>query len=108
MKVVYNNVLPLKGFIAINLFGVLFVRKKYEGHLSSRTLNHEAIHSAQMRELLYIFFYIIYSLEWIYRLLFHTKSAYRGISFEQEAFSNENRPGYLQNRKHYAQWKRNR
>lgn len=27
MMVIYNNILPVKGFKCINLFGVLFVRK---------------------------------------------------------------------------------
>ena len=27
MKVIYNNIIPFKGFKCINLFGVLFVRK---------------------------------------------------------------------------------
>lgn len=27
MKVIYNKIIPLKGYKCINLFGVLFVRK---------------------------------------------------------------------------------
>ena len=27
MKIIYNNVIPFKGYWAINLFGILFVRK---------------------------------------------------------------------------------
>ena len=27
MKIIYNNIIPFKGFKCINLFGVLFARK---------------------------------------------------------------------------------
>lgn len=67
--------------------------------------NHEAIHTAQMKELLYVFFYVIYFLEWLYRLIFHTKTAYMGISFEREAYDNEANLNYLDTRKHFAQWR---
>lgn len=68
--------------------------------------NHEAIHTAQMKELLYVFFYVIYFLEWLYRLVFHTKTAYIGISFEREAYENEENLKYLDTRKHFAQWRK--
>lgn len=45
MKVVYNNLIPFKGFQAMNLFGILFARKEYNP-ISKITLNHEAIHTA--------------------------------------------------------------
>ena len=62
MKVIYNSLIPFKGFIAINLFGIVFARKEYK-ELSRRTLNHEAIHTAQMKEMLYVFFYLWYVIE---------------------------------------------
>lgn len=103
MKIVYNRFIPFKGFLAINLFGVLFVRKEYEGkQLSEAVINHEKIHTAQMKELLYIPFYIIYFFEWLVRLVINTNSAYRSISFEQEAYNNQNNMGYLKTRKHFA------
>lgn len=30
MKIIYNKLIPFKGFIAINLFGIIFVRKEYK------------------------------------------------------------------------------
>ena len=54
-----------------------------------------------MKELLFIFFYIIYFLEWIVRLFINT-NAYRSISFEKEAYSNENNLEYLKTRKHFS------
>lgn len=48
--------------------------------------NHKWIHSAQKKELGTIRFYVTYVFEFLYRLIFHTKSAYRGIRFEKEAY----------------------
>lgn len=104
MKLIYNKWLPFKGFRAINLFGVCFVRE--ENTMPPHSINHEKIHTAQMRELWYIGFYILYFLEWIYRLVFHTRTAYRGISFEVEAYCHQFDYKYLNNRRRYAQWKR--
>lgn len=108
--VVRNDIIPFKGFAAINLLGVVFVRREWwedaDCDNRRRVLNHEAIHTAQQRELLYIGFYLLYSLEWFYRLIFHTKTAYRGISFEREACENERNFHYLGGRKHFAQWRR--
>lgn len=105
MKLIYNNLIPFKGYVAINLFGVIFARKEYEP-LGNGTLQHEAIHSAQQKELLWVGFYLLYLLEWIYRLIFHRDSAYRGISFEQEAYKNSWRKDYLKYRKPYAMWRK--
>lgn len=110
MRVVINRIIPFPGYIAINLFGVVFVREDYWNAMSetskATTLNHEAIHTAQMKELLYVFFYIIYFFEWLWRLIFHPDTAYRGISFEREAYANQLDKDYLKTRKHYAQWRK--
>lgn len=55
-------------------------------------------------------FYIIYLLEWLFRVLF-TKdfmsfNAYKNLSFEKEAKSNESDINYLTNRKRFAEWKK--
>jgi hypothetical protein len=106
MKIVYNKYIPFKGFYAINLFGTYFVRKEYEGNsVPESTLNHEAIHTAQMKEMGYIFFYIWYFIEWLVRLVINNKEAYRSISFEQEAYNNEDNYNYLDNRKYYSWFK---
>lgn len=108
MKVIYNNIIPFKGFAAINLFGVVFARKECNP-LPGRVLQHEAILTAQMRELGYIGFYVIYLLEWLYRLLRQSwtgEGAYRNISFEREAYRKQNRKTYLTYRKHFAQWRK--
>ena len=105
MKIVYNNIIPFKGFKAINLFGVLFARKDAKSRIDETTINHESIHTAQIRELLYVPFYIVYVFEWLGRL-FMPGRAYKNISFEREAFDNQSNHDYLKTRKHFAQWRK--
>ncbi|NLZ46719.1 MAG: hypothetical protein GX896_08515 [Clostridiales bacterium] len=97
MKIVRNKFIPFAGYKAINLFGVLFVRNNAK--LSEIDLNHEKIHTAQIKELWYVFFYLWYVIEWIIRL--PKGNAYRNISFEREAYDNEKDLNYLKSRKRF-------
>ena len=99
MKVIINNILPPKGFKCINLFGILFCRRT----LNKIDINHETIHTKQGQELLWIGFYLWYIIEYLIRLIMYrdTKLAYKNISFEREAYQNQNDLDYLSNRKHY-------
>lgn len=110
MRVIENSLIPFPGFLAINLFGVVFVREddwhRWNEAGKKVTLNHEAIHTAQMRELLYIFFYIAYFFEWLYRLVFHASSPYSGLSFEREAYAHQCDFDYLESRKPFAEWRK--
>ena len=106
MKIKYSKIIPFKGFYAINLFGTYFIREEYKGQkVPKTTLNHEAIHTAQMKEMGYIFFYIWYFIEWLIQLCLHGKDAYYWISFEREAFEHENNNRYLRLRKRYNWFK---
>lgn len=112
MKIIRNSIIPCKGFTAINLFGVVFVRKEIlpQHNISIRDwekmLNHELIHTAQMKELLYVPFYLLYGIEWLIRLAMYrnTREAYRNISFEREAYDNQAYFDYIvhKERKPYA------
>ena len=104
MKVIYNNIIPFPGYKAMNLFGVLFVRKGCT--MSEKDINHEAIHTAQMKEMLFIPFYLWYVIEWLVWLVKFRNShlAYRRISFEREAYCHQYNPHYLKKRKHWAWW----
>lgn len=107
MKTIRNKIIPFPGYKAVNLFGVLFVRP--HAVIDNRTLVHESIHSAQMRELLYVPFYLIYALEWLARWFadgFLGHEAYREIMFEREAYTYENDPEYLLHRRRYAMWRK--
>jgi hypothetical protein len=98
MKIIRNNIIPFSGYKAMNLFGVLFVRSN--ARIDDITLNHEKIHTAQIKEMLYVFFYVWYVIEWLIRL--PKGNAYRNISFEREAYANDKDPNYLKTRKRYA------
>ena len=100
MKIVQNKLIPPKGFIAITLFGVVFARKE----LNETGKNHEAIHIKQGNEMLWIFFYLWYGIEWIVRLIqFRDKMlAYYNISFEREAYINQLDDEYLNKRKLFS------
>lgn len=102
-----QRILPIgKRYVAINLFGVLFI--KSGTYVNEELLSHETIHSCQIRELGYIFFYIIYIFEWLFLLFryhFDGYRAYRAISFEREAYGNQSDRNYLKRRKKYAMWR---
>lgn len=86
----------------VNLFGTLWARDT--SWIDRCVVNHERIHNAQMRELLYMPFYILYVIEWLVRLLQYrnARRAYRSISFEREAYAHGHDLGYLPRRRHFA------
>ena len=117
MKIIENNLLPPKGYKAITLLNMIFVRKGTE--LNPVDVNHESIHWEQEKELLIVGFYILYVLFFLIRLVqyaitgyrlelygFHElglwKTAYRCIPFEDEAYCNQSFGGYIKSRSHYA------
>lgn len=86
-------------FYAINLFGMIITCEK----LSKEELNHERIHSAQQKELLYIPFYIWYFFEWVILTIKYKNEleAYFNIRFEKEAYAHQDDMEYLKKRRHY-------
>lgn len=100
MRIINNKIIPFKGFRAINLCGFLFVRKGVK--LTDWMLNHEAIHGAQMKEMLYLPFYFAYASEWFVKLFRYGRKSYKNISFEREAYKNQNDPDYLKKRESFA------
>ena len=82
----------MKGFAAMAVFPFVFVRGK---SISEKTLRHEKIHFAQQKELLIVFFYLLYLIFWIFK-------GYRNIPFEKEAYSNQNDFFYLKKRRFFA------
>lgn len=60
-----------------------------------------------MKEWLYLPFYILYVLEWLWRMtrLRITRKAYGAITHEREAYANQDDINYLTNRKPYNQIK---
>lgn len=115
MKIIRNKFIPVPGFKAINLWGFVFARK--DAVIYNTTINHEAIHTRQIAEVMALFaipfmlfniplawlipwvfsYYILYIVEFLIRfaIIRNWKAAYRSISFEREAYANEIDDGYL-------------
>ena len=89
-----------KGFVGITLFPFIFLKKK-DLKQDLILINHEKIHLKQQKELLIIFFYLFYVLEWSIKMFTYKNSylTYQNLSFEREAYQNENNLSYLKNRK---------
>lgn len=86
----------------LNLFGTIWTRDP--SWIDRYVINHERIHTAQQRELLFVPFYILYIIEWLIRLLIYRNhdAAYRNISFEREAYTHGHDLDYLSNRRHFS------
>ncbi len=98
--IIKSRLMP-KG-ICLNLFGSMWTRDK--SWIDRYVINHERIHTAQQRELLFIPFYIFYVIEWLLRMIQYRNwnKAYRNISFEREAYTNGHNLNYLKDRKLYS------
>lgn len=102
MKIVRNPIIPFKGFKAVMLFNIVFVRNG--SNFFAQDYSHESIHVEQAKELFWIPFYLWYLIEYLIRLVKYRslRKAYKNISFEREAYQNQNALGYLQRRCRYA------
>ena len=83
----------------ITLWPFIIVKEKNEG-----IIRHERIHIKQQAEMLVIFFYLWYGIEYLIHFTRYKKFevSYSNISFEKEAYSNEKNPEYINNRKMYS------
>ena len=98
MVVVFKYLTP-KGFRGLTLYP--FVLLSNAADKNDKTfLNHEKIHIRQQLELFVLPFYVWYLLEYLLRLLQYKnkRKAYFNISFEREAYANENNIEYLKRR----------
>ena len=88
-----------KSYLAICLFGLVFSVRP----LNAVEFNHERIHAAQQRELLYLPFFLWYFLEWLVLLMKYRdrEKGYRNIRFEKEAYNHQDDLGYLKKRRHF-------
>lgn len=103
-----NSVVPkiLSKIAPIEIYAISFGFWVWcRSYLSETTKRHETIHFQQQLECLFIFQWILYGLH--YLVLFAKykgdgKRAYRNICFEREAYDNELKVDYLENRTRYA------
>ncbi|MHA6696281.1 hypothetical protein [Chryseobacterium sp. A301] len=106
MVVVCSILLKNTKINGITLFPFVILRSKQDLE-DSVLLNHERIHLRQQLELLVVFFYLWYVIEyyyWFYKLK-NGPQAYRRISFEREAYAMEHDREYLQKRKLWSFYK---
>lgn len=87
----------------ITLFPFIFVQRK-EDSKNKILINHETIHIRQQLELLIVPFYIWYLSEYYLKYLKYRNPqlAYRNISFEREAYANDQNLDYLKKRKFWS------
>ena len=88
-----------KSYIGITIWPFIII--KHQHLKNDQTLiRHERIHLKQQRELLLVFFYLWYGLEYFFRRTRYKshREAYMNISFEREAYTNESDTTYLANR----------
>ncbi len=92
-----------KGYTGMAIYPFVFLKEK---HLKNDTvlINHERIHLRQQLELLLLPFYVFYIVEFLCRLLYYLnwKKAYKNISFEREAYANEQDLDYLKQRRFWC------
>lgn len=94
-----------KGFRGMTIFPIILM--KYELDRENIILiNHEKIHLRQQLEMLIVPFFIWYLVEYVIRLFQYKDAAlaYKNISFEREAYKNENNLNYLKNRPIFRFW----
>ena len=103
MLLIVTKFLIPKGYRGLTIFPFVFIRYK-EDRENVVLINHERIHLRQQLELLILPFFILYGLEFVFRLFEYKNfnTAYRNISFEREAYSNEKNLQYLIDRKLFS------
>lgn len=103
MFLIVTKYLIPKGFRGLAVFPFVFVKYRLDKQ-NTFFLNHEKIHLQQQLELLIIPFFVWYFLEFFLRWIQYKNfdMAYRNISFEREAYTNEKDIEYLKNRHFWA------
>lgn len=102
MNIKVSKIVP-NGYSGITLwpFGIYVSNEAYLNNES--LINHEKIHWEQQKELLGIFFYVLYGLEWIIKRFIYksSKVAYKELASEREAYHYDDDLNYLSKRKRY-------
>lgn len=123
---IYNNIIPLKGFVALTMWPLLFIRKAAAWRYDEVADRHENIHGEQQKEMLVIgctmavilavcgcgwwsplalpLFFYWYGIEWLIKYCYYrdTDKAYKNGALEREAYANQNDMTYLSHRRPFA------
>ena len=103
--IIQNSKIPVYLSIFINIYAItLFPFIISRDEMSDVTINHEKIHIEQQRELLVVFFYILYIWYWLMGKVkgMNNHDAYMNIPFEREAYTQMYDENYLDNRERHA------
>ncbi|MNL12216.1 hypothetical protein D3C87_1330780 [compost metagenome] len=96
--IVVKYLIP-KGYRGMAVFPFVLVKYDFD-KTNGVFVNHEKIHLRQQIEMLILPFFIWYVFEFLIRFIQYKNKdlAYRNISFEREAYTNETNLNYLKNR----------
>lgn len=96
---------PPRPYAGISLCGLIIFRQDVV--VTEADIRHEAIHHRQQREWLFVVFFLLYLAEFMVLLVRYRKwhTAYRHISFEQEAYAHQQEPDYLARRRMWANYR---
>lgn len=89
-----------RNYVGLCLWPFIFLRDA--ALLQDKALiNHERIHLRQQAEMLVVFFYLFYLMEWALKSLYYLDCyrGYRNVSFEREAYLHERDGAYLGRRR---------
>lgn len=124
MIVIKNKSIPFGTYTTMNLFGIVFTKVE----MTEKIKNHERIHTVQMLEMAAVVaviilafvlladisawwlliscptYYVWYVFEYMWISVMHDKQvcAYKDISFEEEAYYNDDNLNYISSRKPFA------
>ncbi|MGY5850080.1 hypothetical protein [Salegentibacter sp. F14] len=103
MILIVNKYLLAKHFKGVSIWPFVILKNR-DLKDDNYFINHEKIHLRQQIELLVLPFYIWYFVEYLFRLLQYRDAflAYKNLSFEREAYSQEMKQDYLSERKFWA------
>ena len=105
VTIIINSLIPVKGFVAMNLFGRVLYRKEYwnkdSDYSKQKTINHERIHTVQILEkamklkkypkLQLIFGGIAFYASYLWQCVLH---GYAKNPYEIEAYAHQDDFGY--------------
>ena len=99
MFIVVAKYLIPKGYLGMTVFPFVFLRDA-DSKRNFNLIRHECIHARQQIEMLVLPFFLWYLAEYLWGLVRLKKhaEAYRNISFEKEAYGNEDNPEFLKQR----------
>lgn len=97
--VIFSKYLFHPSFNAIAIWPFIILKNK-DLKDDDVLINHEKIHLQQQKEMLWLLFFLWYLIEFLVKLIKYRKPmlSYRNLSFEREAYANENHKNFLNKR----------